>query len=56
MREKRFGKIINISSGAGRFSTPYGGWYHSSKYALEGLSDALRNEVKQFGIDVVIIE
>lgn len=56
MREQKFGKIINISSGAGRFSTPYGGWYHSSKYALEGLSDALRNEVKQFGIDVVIIE
>lgn len=56
MRENRFGKIINISSGGGRFSTPYGGWYHSSKFAVEGLSDALRNEVKQFGIDVIIIE
>ncbi len=56
MREQKYGRIINISSGAGRFSTPYGGWYHASKYAVEGLSDALRNEVKQFGIDVVIVE
>ncbi len=56
MREKRWGKIINISSIGGKFATPYGGWYHASKFALEGLSDALRNEVKQFGIDVVIIE
>ena len=35
---------------------PLGGWYHASKFALEGLSDSLRNEVKQFGIDVVVIE
>ena len=56
MRENKYGKIVNISSGGGRFSTPYGGWYHSSKFALEGLSDSLRNEVKQFGIDVIVIE
>lgn len=56
MRENRFGKIVNITSVGGKFATPYGGWYHSSKFALEGLSDALRNEVKQFGIDVIIIE
>lgn len=56
MRNNRFGKIINISSVGGKFATPYGGWYHASKFALEGLSDALRNEVKQFGIDVIIIE
>jgi len=56
MREKHWGKIINISSIGGKFATPYGGWYHASKFALEGLSDALRNEVKQFGIDVVVIE
>ena len=36
--------------------TPLGGWYHASKYALEGYSDALRNEVAPFGIDVVVIE
>ncbi len=56
MRENRFGKIINVSSIGGKFATAYGGWYHASKFALEGLSDALRNEVKQFGIDVVVIE
>lgn len=56
MRENKFGKIVNISSIGGKFATPYGGWYHASKFALEALSDALRNEVKQFGIDVIVIE
>jgi len=56
MRKKLFGKIVNISSIGGKFATPYGGWYHASKFALEALSDALRNEVKQFGIDVIVIE
>lgn len=56
MRKNRFGKIINISSIAGKVAGPYGGWYHASKFALEGLSDSLRNEVKQFGIDVIVIE
>ncbi|SEL00149.1 oxidoreductase [Parapedobacter koreensis] len=56
MRRSGWGKIINISSIGGKFATPYGGWYHASKFALEGLSDALRNEVKPFGIDVVVIE
>lgn len=56
MRENKFGKIVNISSIGGKFAGPYGGWYHASKFALEGLSDSLRNEVKQFGIDVIIIE
>jgi short-subunit dehydrogenase len=56
MRQNKFGKIVNISSIGGKFATPYGGWYHASKFALEGLSDALRNEVKQFGIDVIVIE
>lgn len=55
MRENGFGKIVNISSVGGRIAGPMGGWYHASKFALEGLSDSLRNEVKQFGIDVVVI-
>ena len=56
MRAQHFGKIVNISSIGGKFATPMGGWYHASKFALEGLSDSLRNEVKQFGIDVIVIE
>ncbi|HXB08700.1 MAG TPA: SDR family NAD(P)-dependent oxidoreductase [Puia sp.] len=50
------GRIINISSIGGKVSMPLGGWYHASKFALEAMSDALRNEVRQFGIDVVVIE
>lgn len=56
MREQYFGKIVNISSIGGKMATPFGGWYHASKFALEGLSDSLRNEVKPFGIDVIVIE
>ena len=56
MRAQRGGTIVNISSMGGRFATPMGAWYHASKYAVEGLSDALRLEVERFGIDVVLIE
>jgi short-subunit dehydrogenase len=56
MRENRYGKIINISSMAGKATAPMGGWYHASKHAVEALSDALRMEVRQFGIDVIVIE
>ena len=56
MRERHSGKIINISSMGGKFGEPNGSWYHATKYAVEGLSDSLRMELKQFGIDVVIIE
>jgi len=56
MREQKSGKIINISSIAGNFGEPHGTWYHSSKYAVEGLSDCLRMELKQFGINVVVIQ
>jgi len=56
MRENQTGKIINISSIAGKIWTPLGGWYHASKFALEGLSDCLRNELREFGIDVILIE
>jgi NAD(P)-dependent dehydrogenase (short-subunit alcohol dehydrogenase family) len=56
MRARRFGRIVNISSIGGKLATPLGGWYHASKFALEGYSDALRNEVRAFGIDVIVIE
>jgi NAD(P)-dependent dehydrogenase (short-subunit alcohol dehydrogenase family) len=56
MRKKRFGKIVNISSMGGKVFTPFGGWYHATKHALEGWSDCLRVEVKEFGIDVVVVE
>ena len=56
MRAQRYGNIINISSMGGRLTTPLGGWYHATKYAVEALSDALRMETAPFGIDVVVIE
>jgi short-subunit dehydrogenase len=56
MRENRFGKIVNISSMGGKVYTPFGGWYHATKHALEGWSDCLRIEVRSFGIDVVVVE
>ena len=56
MRAQGSGCILNISSTAGRITSPLGAWYHATKYALEAFSDALRMEVEEFGIDVVIIE
>lgn len=56
MRAQKFGTIINISSMGGRLTTPLGGWYHATKYAVEALSDALRMETTPFGINVVVIE
>ena len=56
MRAQGAGRILNISSIGGKLATPLGAWYHASKYALEGLSDSLRNEVRAFGISVVVIE
>lgn len=56
MRKQKSGKIINISSIAGKITSPLGAWYFASKHAVEGLSDSLRQEVKPFGIDVIIIE
>src|SRR5690606_2418209 len=53
MRKQKRGKIINTSSIGGRVVSLLGGWYHASKFAVEGFSDALRLEVKQFGIKVV---
>ncbi|HNP19037.1 MAG TPA: oxidoreductase [Fulvivirga sp.] len=56
MRNNNSGTIINISSMGGQMYTPLGSWYHATKYALEGWSDCLRLELKQFGINVVIVE
>ncbi len=56
MRAQGSGTIINISSVLGKVYNPLLGWYVASKHALEGWSDVLRLEVKQFGIDVVIID
>lgn len=56
MRKNKYGKIVNISSVGGKVGLPLGSWYHASKFAIEGLSDSLRNEVRQFGIDVIVIE
>ena len=56
MRAQGSGRIINISSMGGKIYTPLGAWYHATKHALEGWSDCLRLELKQFNIDVVVIE
>ncbi|HAH95176.1 oxidoreductase [Dielma fastidiosa] len=56
MRGQQGGRIINISSVGGRVVSYMGAWYHASKYAVEALSDALRMEVSDFGIDVILIE
>ena len=56
MRAQGSGTIINISSMGGKLTTPLGGWYHATKYAVEALSDALRMELRPFGIDVVVVE
>ena len=56
MRRAGKGRIINIGSMGGRFTFPLGGYYHATKYAVEALTDALRMEVKAFGVDVALVE
>ncbi|MFM9034563.1 MAG: SDR family NAD(P)-dependent oxidoreductase [Mycobacterium sp.] len=56
MRAQHWGRIVNISSMGANFTFPGGGAYHASKYAVEAISDALRFEVKGFGVDVVIVQ
>jgi NADP-dependent 3-hydroxy acid dehydrogenase YdfG len=56
MRDQRWGKIVNLGSMGGRLVFPGGGWYHATKHALEAISDALRFEVRGFGIDVILLE
>ena len=56
MRRQGWGKIVNVSSMGANFVFPGGGYYHATKSALGAISDALRFEVKGFGVDVMIIE
>jgi len=56
MRKHRYGRIINVSSVAGRIGFPLSSAYVSSKFALEGLTESLRYEVQKFGIHAVLIE
>ena len=56
MRRARAGRIVNLSSMGGRLVFPGGGFYHATKYAVEAISDALRFEVRGFGIHVILVE
>jgi NADP-dependent 3-hydroxy acid dehydrogenase YdfG len=56
MRAAHQGRIVNVGSMGGRFTFPVGGYYHATKYAVEALSDALRNEVRGFGVGVSLVE
>jgi NAD(P)-dependent dehydrogenase (short-subunit alcohol dehydrogenase family) len=56
MRRQHFGRIVNISSIGGRIYEPLGGWYHATKFAVEGLSDSMRMELAPLGIQVIVIE
>ena len=56
MRERGSGAIVNVSSVSGRVAAPLAGFYASTKYALEAVSEALHYEVGHFGIRVVLIE
>jgi len=56
MMDRRAGKVINVSSVGGLLTLPFFGAYNSTKYAVESLSDALRVELRPFGIRVVLIE
>jgi NADP-dependent 3-hydroxy acid dehydrogenase YdfG len=56
MRKQHWGKVVNIGSMGGRLTFPGAGLYHATKYSLEAISDALRFEVRGFGVDVVLIE
>jgi len=56
MRAQRWGKVVNVGSMGGRVSFPGAGHYHATKHALEAISDALRFELRGFGIDVILLE
>lgn len=56
MRERKSGRIINVGSVGGDFTTPGASAYHASKWAVESFTDGLRGELRQFGIEVVLIK
>ncbi len=56
MRREGRGRIVNVGSMGGKLTFPGGGIYHATKYAVEAISDAMRFEVKGFGVEVVLIE
>src|SRR5881409_669761 len=56
MRAQRWGRIVNISSMGANLTFPGGGFYHATKASVEAISDALRFEVRGFGVDVIVIE
>ena len=56
MRRAGRGRVVNVSSMGGRLVFPIGGYYHASKWAVEAISDALRQEVRPFGIEVSVVE
>ena len=56
MRDQGWGKIVNLGSMGGKLTFPGAGLYHATKYAVEAISDALRFEVRGFGVDVILIE
>jgi len=56
MRAQQSGTVVNITSVGGKMYEPLGGWYHASKFAVEGMSDCLRMEVEPLGIRVIIVE
>jgi NADP-dependent 3-hydroxy acid dehydrogenase YdfG len=56
MRRQGRGRIVNVSSMGGKLTFPGGGIYHATKHAVEAISDAMRFEVRGFGVDVVVIE
>src|SRR5450432_3215735 len=56
IRAQGTGRIVNMSSMGGRIVEPLGSWYHATKFAVEGMSDALRLELAPHGIHVVLIE
>lgn len=56
MRSHGAGRVVNITSIGGKIHEPLGSWYHATKFAVEGMSDCLRMELKPFGIDVIVIE
>jgi short-subunit dehydrogenase len=56
MRDRKSGRIINVGSVGGDFTTPGASAYHASKWAVESFTDGLRGELRQFGIEVVLIK